>query len=214
MGSGRSLAPAVGEDATESGLAGQPVFTEVFDQRSQLAVLQRRDEGLFQYFSSQLVAEPDGTWVTRSATFDLAPGASIEAVSFAEARIVSVTVDGESRGDVEVGGGWTPLGIELAETARRVTLSTAECSVPLFLGVGNDSRCLSFKVRGAELRRVVQQGRWAVVRSRLLYQAGQVTLLGQGADIRHRRNGNVRHANNSNSLQNKKLRKPIGLHLI
>ena len=156
LGSGRSLAPAIGDgdgDGAGGEVGERQIFAEVFDQRSQLAVLHRRDGSLFQYLVSRLVAEPDGTWVTRSATFDLAPGEAIEAVSFAETREVEVTVDGEPWGAVEVDGGWTAIAVEPATTPRRLTLTTTECSVPLYLGMGNDSRCLSFKVRGSELRR-------------------------------------------------------------
>ena len=161
LGSGRSLAPVIG-DGGDGGdgevgavgeLAEREMFAEVFDQRSQLAVIHRRGGALFQSLASRLVAEPDGTWVTRSVTFDLAPGEAIEAVSFAETREVEVTVDGEPWGTVEVGDGWTSIAVEPAATYRRLKLATAECSVPLYLGMGNDSRCLSFKVRGTELRR-------------------------------------------------------------
>ena len=124
LGSGRSLAPAVGGEGAV--LAEGDVFAEVFDQKSQLSVIGRRGDGLFQYFISQLIAEPDGTWVTRSATFDVASGAPIEAVSFAEVRSVDVTVDDQPRGSVEVGGAWTPIELGAGCAPCRVTLATAE----------------------------------------------------------------------------------------
>ena len=103
-----------------------------------------------------LIPEPGGTWVAHRAVFDSdAPRLELELVSFHRPRDVAITVDGEPRAGVRVGTGWQKLTLELpGDGARhRVELATAGCDVPMWLDLGPDTRCLSLKIRGVELRR-------------------------------------------------------------
>ena len=80
----------------------------------------------------------------------------LEIQAFHEPRVVRVAADGVQAGEVEVATSWTPVAVDLAGSAgvHRVTLAIDECVSPSSLGVGDDSRCLSFQVRGLPLRRL------------------------------------------------------------
>ncbi len=152
--SGESLVPLMIGPAPAR--AGRIAYAEVFDQENQKTLIEASDDGLTQYLTSLVIGEPDGTWVTRRAAFDTdEPRLELELVSFHEPREVSVDVDGEPLTTLTVGTGWQPVSLELpaGEGRRRVVLTTAGCSVPMWLGLGADTRCLSFKLKGAELRR-------------------------------------------------------------
>jgi hypothetical protein len=57
---------------------------------------------------------------------------------------------------VKVGTGWQPVELDLPvspASVRLVTLESDGCDSPLQLGVGADSRCLAFQIRGIAPRR-------------------------------------------------------------
>lgn len=76
-------------------------------------------------------------------------------MSFHRPREVEVRVDGEPRPAIQVGTDWRSVTLELPDDGarHRVELATEGCDVPMWLGLGADTRCLSLKIRGVELRR-------------------------------------------------------------
>ncbi len=152
--SGASLVPL---------LRGEPdpaprshAYAEVFDQENQKTLIEATDAGPLQYLTALVLGEPGGTWATRRAALDTeAERLELQVVSFHAPRELTVEVDGETMTTVTVGTGWQPLALDLAAGPgrRRVVLSTAGCGVPMWLGLGGDTRCLSFKLQGAEIRR-------------------------------------------------------------
>ncbi len=152
--SGESLVPLMAGKAPAR--PRRTAYAEVFDQENQKTLIERGEDGFVQYVTSLVIGEPDGTWATRRAVLDTAePRLDLRLVSFHEPREVSIAVDGGPVSTVAVGTGWLPVSLELpgGEGRRRVVLSTPGCSVPMWLGLGSDTRCLSFKLRGAEIRR-------------------------------------------------------------
>jgi hypothetical protein len=154
--SGRSLVPQLrGGRAEGAAEAPARAYAEVFDQENQKTLIEVTPEGPLQYLTSLVVSEPDGTWVTRSAVLDTTePALELRLVSFNEPRQLSIEIDGRPLESLTVGTGWQTVPIALSEGGRhRLSLDTEECGVPLWLGLGSDTRCLSFKLQGAELRR-------------------------------------------------------------
>ena len=153
--SGVSLVPLLeGREETATRTAA---YAEIFDQENQKTLIQATDSGLVQYLTALVVGEPGGTWATRRAVLDSdAERLDLELVSFQQPREVSIVVDGEPLTTLTVGTGWQPVAVPLPPPAgdrHRVVLATADCEVPMWLGLGADTRCLSFKLQGAELRR-------------------------------------------------------------
>jgi hypothetical protein len=151
--SGRSLVPLMKGDAA---LPPVQVHAEMVDQERQRTLVHEEEGTIVQYVSAEPISEPGGTWITRSVTFDTHEDRlEVELVSFNESRTVRVSVDGADVDSLELGPEWTPavLSFPAAPGKRSVRLSSESCSVPLWLGLGSDSRCLSFKIRGVSLRR-------------------------------------------------------------
>jgi arylsulfatase A-like enzyme len=151
--SGRSLVPLMRGDLA---LPPVQVHAEMVDQERQRTLLHREEGAIFQYVAAEPISEPGGTWITRSVTFDTGEDRlEVELVSFNESRTVQVSVDGTAVDSLELRPEWTPAVLHLpaAPGKRAVRLSTESCSVPLWLGLGNDTRCLSFKIRGVSLLR-------------------------------------------------------------
>ncbi len=152
--SGESLVPLLEGKAESS--PRRTAYAEVFDQENQKTLIEASADGFVQYLTSLVVGEPDGTWATRTAVLETdRPSLELRLVSFERAREISVEVDGAPPSTVSVGTDWQPLNLDLAggEGPKRVVLSTPECGVPMWLGLGGDTRCLSFKLQGAEIRR-------------------------------------------------------------
>ena len=102
------------------------------------------------------LAEADGIWVTRQASFDVAgEEVRFEAVSFQRPRRVLVEVNGKPREPLSLSTSWRRLKVELPAGGgrHRLKLKTEDCESPRSLGRGEDNRCLSFKVRGLSLER-------------------------------------------------------------
>lgn len=152
--SGRSLMPFLTDPRSE--LAPEPAFGEMVDLEQQQALFAHEDGKLFQYVVAERLSEPDGTWVAKEAVFDTdAAVVDLELVSFGEPREITLEIDGKTSDSFIVGTDWAPRQLDLGKAGshHRVRLSTNGCDVPLWLGWGEDSRCLSFKVRGISLRR-------------------------------------------------------------
>ncbi len=152
--SGRSLAPQL--RAPERALSGE-AYAEVkvlrFDGQALLAV---RDGKLLLANLASAVMESDGHWVSKETHFDaLPPALEFRAVAFHQPREIQVTVDGRPFATLLLGTDWRGYRLELPRGARkhRVSLTTPGCETPLELGLGNDGRCLSFKLYGPPLER-------------------------------------------------------------
>ncbi len=131
-------------------------YAEVFDQENQKTLIEAAEGSLTQYVTALVLGESGGTWATRRAVIDTRePRLDLQVVSFHRPREIAIELDGEAWQTRTVGTGWQPLVIDLPPGSgrRRIVLSTLECEVPMWLGLGADTRCLSFKVQGAELRR-------------------------------------------------------------
>ena len=140
-----------------SAATGQTYGEVVAGELQQTLVVNDEQGDTYQLVASSLPAETDGTWVARRAAFDVpADRLSVEAVSFAEPRVLEVRVDGEPRPSILLDTDWQPVVLELsAPPARhRVVLTAPSCASPLSLEISSDSRCLAFKVRGLPLRRL------------------------------------------------------------
>jgi arylsulfatase A-like enzyme len=128
---------------------------EVRDQWTQSTLLVAEDGAMQQVVTSRVLpdAEREGAWFAHRAELDTDRSRlSLRLVSFHRPRTLSVSVGGETVARVEIGTRWQPLEVELPGSGvRRVELAADGCDVPVWVGQGADSRCLSIKVDGAEL---------------------------------------------------------------
>ncbi len=152
--SGQSLKPYL--RAPERALSGE-AYAELkvlrFDARS---VLAERNGKLMQATFAAAVMESDGHWVSKATHFDaLPPALEFRAVAFHQPREVQAVVDGKPTAKLLLETDWKGFRLELPGSARkhRVSLTTPGCETPLAVGVGNDGRCLSFKLHGPPLER-------------------------------------------------------------
>ncbi len=166
--SGESLVPWL-RASTAPRHSSREAWAEVSDQETAQTLIVQGDDRLYQVLRASRVGEAGGTWMSRSVRFD-AEGKQLQTrmVSFARPRRVSWTVDGRERGSFEVGEAWSEVQLDLGGPGRhRVELSTDSCDVPMQLGRGNDSRCLSLKIAGVELARAelfdLTEDRWQAV---------------------------------------------------
>lgn len=152
--SGKSLKPLL--RSPERALSGE-AYAEVkvlrFDGQ---ALFAERDGKLLQATLASAVMESDGHWVSKETCFDaLPPTLEFRAVAFHQPREIQVSVDGKPAAVLNFETDWKNYRLELPGGARKhlVSLTTAGCDTPLDLGVGNDGRCLSFKLNGPPLER-------------------------------------------------------------
>ena len=151
--SGESLLPIVRGEKIESGDA----YAEIVYPVAFRTLFRYENGELWQLIVTSPVGEADGTWISRSVSFDTnEPRIEFEAVAFHQPRILKIHVDGDARSARRLPTGWTPITVDLGEAPgrRRVTLSTEGCASEVKLGIGEDPRCHSFKVRGIDLRRL------------------------------------------------------------
>lgn len=152
--SGRSLRPLL--ERPERAVAGE-AYAEVKIQNFQArTLLAARDGALWQALHAEAVGEADGFWASKEASFDAGPpGIEFRAVSFHRPREIRVSIDGEPADVWSFGTDWKSWKVELSgrPAKRRIRLATAGCDSPLALGLGNDGRCLSFKLHGASFER-------------------------------------------------------------
>ena len=161
--SGESLVPLFSGPTDRDGTA----YAEVLDQQEMRTLFVQEGGGFHQVVTSSRIAEPGGTWFAWSIRFD-AEGEElpVRLVSFAKPREVRVTIDGAESAPVPIGEGWQEVVLDLGGPGRHtVELSTDGCDVPMWLGRGDDTRCLSLKVDGAPLARAelfdLGADRWA-----------------------------------------------------
>ncbi len=150
---GRSLVPLL----EGAGLPASAAYAEVLESYLQESLIERRDEEVLQLVETTYRGEPDGTWITRRAEIDWSqPVLELSLASFHRPRTLEVTIDGKPLTTLEVGTSWSRRTIELpagGSLPHRLVLSTPGCDSPKAVGFSEDTRCLSIKVRGVELRR-------------------------------------------------------------
>lgn len=145
---GRSLVPhlAGAAEAAES-----EAYAEAFMSEDR-TILHRGPRGFFQLVRHQPnMAAENGFWVGDELTFEsLEPRVEFEAVSYYEPRSLTVEVAGDRVGVFEIGTGWTEVAFDVpaADAKPAVRFTTSSCDSPAELGLGADSRCLAFKMRG------------------------------------------------------------------
>jgi arylsulfatase len=132
-------------------------YAEVVESYLQESLIERREAGMLQIVETGFRGERGGTWITRRAEIDWSePLLEVSLASFYRPRRLVVTVDGEPLTTLEVPTSWPRRTLELpagGPLPHRVGLSTDGCDSPKELGMSDDARCLSIKVRGVELRR-------------------------------------------------------------
>ena len=117
-------------------------------------VLQTQDgDRTWMLVETEYLADPDGTWLPLDHAFDVDAPATLEVLAFNGPKDVTVTVDDQDHDRVEVPGAWTQIAI-VGEGRRRIRLLSTGCTSPRLLGVGDDPRCLSLKLRGEAVRRL------------------------------------------------------------
>ncbi len=152
--SGASLKPLL--QKPERAISGE-AYAEVkvlrFDGQ---ALFAERDGKLMQANLASAVMESDGHWVSKETHFDaLPPALEFRAVAFHQPREIQASVDGKPTTRLRFETDWKGFRLDLPGGARKhlVSLTTPGCDTPLALGVGNDGRCLSFKIYGPPLER-------------------------------------------------------------
>ena len=151
---GRSLRGDL--ERPDAALAGE-AYAEVKIQNFQARTLLLADgKALWQALHAEAAGESDGFWASKEARFDASPpGVEFRAVAFHRPREIEVTIDGTPHERWTFETDWKTFRVELPGRGvkRRIGLGTAECESPLALGLGNDGRCLSFKLHGAAFER-------------------------------------------------------------
>jgi arylsulfatase A-like enzyme len=149
---GESLAPClVAADAC----AGRSAYAEVSDEERNRTLLVEEDGRLYQFHLVVYDSDPEGTWISRRATFDVhGPELAFESRSFHRPRTLRLLVGDEEIRRVEVGTDWGRHAVALPPAGRvRVTAEADGCDVPARVGEGDDSRCLSVILKGPLLTR-------------------------------------------------------------
>jgi arylsulfatase A-like enzyme len=132
-------------------------YAEVLESYLQESLIERRETEMLQMVETTYRGERGGTWITKRVEIDWSePVLELSLASFHRPRELAVTVDGELLTTLEVGTSWSRRTIELpagGPLPHRVELATPGCDSPQALGLSDDARCLSIKVRELELRR-------------------------------------------------------------
>ena len=150
---GRSLVGLIAGDRQRRTSA----YAEVLESYRQESLVERRAGALAQLVETRYREEGGGVWIARRVELDWAePLLELSLASFLRPRQLAVAVDGEPLTALEVGTSWSRRTVELPAAGpppHRVALSSPGCDSPRAVGLGEDARCLSIKVRGVELRR-------------------------------------------------------------
>jgi arylsulfatase A-like enzyme len=145
--SGRSLVPLL---RGEPGTGEREAYAEAFLTRDR--ALYRQSEGrLVQYVRREARNEENGVWVTRSTSLEtFAPTLEFWALSYHEPRPLRIRVDGAPlrTETLDTAGRSFRLALPPGRGKHRVHLSTPGCASPARLGESDDTRCLSFLLRG------------------------------------------------------------------
>ena len=147
---GHSLVPLLAGGERDPSWA----YAEIAAGRHQRTLLRRSHGTTHQLVSTAVASERDGTWVTRAAGLELATGDELSAVAYHRPRALRLRLDGEELAPITLGTHWTPLELVLppGRARYRLDLEADSCDSPRALGRSSDARCLSFKLRGAEVR--------------------------------------------------------------
>ena len=130
-------------------------YAEALGADRQRTLITATSDGLHQLIETETVAESDGVWIARSASFDTAESQlELSAASFHRPRTLRVET-AATRQDLPIDTDWAPFTLELPATGveRRVTLTASGCDSPRRVGLADDPRCLGIKLRGLVLRR-------------------------------------------------------------
>jgi len=146
--SGRSLLPfAEGRPCP----ARQEAFATAAESGT-FSIHERGVDGYWQY----VISEPPDTWIVRHGQLQAAPPQiAFKAIAFEEERQVRLRLDGRDHSSFRV----TPTGLEVrvplpAGTPRHtIDLEADGCVSPAEAGLGEDPRCLSFRLEGVSLQR-------------------------------------------------------------
>ncbi len=150
---GRTLAPCLREPAT---CGDAEAYAEVADEERNRTLIVREGGDLFQFHLVVYDADPEGTWISRGAVFDVAGEAlGFRGRSFHRPRAVRITADGAAPVELSLGVEWADYSVPLpgGRERHRLTLEADGCDVPAEVGEGDDERCLSLIVQGPTLTR-------------------------------------------------------------
>ena len=150
---GRSLVPYF--ESPETVLATE-AYAEVAASQTQKSLLTTRSGDTLQLVLSELLEEPDGSWVPRSVDFDTdEERLDLRMISFKRPRQLHISLNGQPLREIEVPNRWRPFQIDLKRRpgGNRVTFATPECEWTEQRADGEPRRCLAIKVRGVNLRR-------------------------------------------------------------
>jgi len=149
---GESLAPCL---VAPEICAGRPAYAEVSDEERNRTLLVEEDGRLYQFHLVVYDGDPEGTWISRRATFDVhGPELTFESRSFHRPRALRFLVGDEEIGRAEVGTDWGRYAVALPSVGRvRVTVEADGCDTPARVGEGDDHRCLSVILKGLLLTR-------------------------------------------------------------
>jgi len=145
--SGESLLHLLRGGSTDSSWA----YSESLGRTSQRSLFSTESGVTHQVVITSLAAEPDGIWVTKAAGFETtSPTLAFSIASFNQPRLVRLALEDEEFERIEAGARWSRISLDLpGERSRyRLDLSTEGCNSPRLLGLSDDPRCLSFKLRG------------------------------------------------------------------
>jgi hypothetical protein len=150
---GTSLVPCLRDPAS---CPDAEAYAEVFDEERNRTLIVREGGDLYQFHLVVYDSDPDGTWISRRAVFDLG-GEELDFLgrSFYRPRAVRVSVDERPLTELEVGVEWAYFQVPLpaGEDRHRLTLEADGCDVPARVGEGDDERCLSLLMQGPTLTR-------------------------------------------------------------
>ncbi|MEM7353117.1 MAG: sulfatase-like hydrolase/transferase, partial [Acidobacteriota bacterium] len=156
--SGKSLVP-LAEGAVE---APRQAFAETWDGQSR-GLIRQTEGGLHQLVWSTPPSKGEWAWITQRGEmiFDTFGQEWVaEAASFHVPRQVEILVDGKPVDDPGfdpmVSPDGTTLRLQLPQDDRkkRVTVRATSCEVPAELGLSEDPRCLSIRLRVSDLWRI------------------------------------------------------------
>lgn len=121
------------------------------------AIYRIQESELYQAIEHSETAQTGGEWVVdQMALESVAHKLQFEAMSFHRNRTVEVYSSGRKVAEFQVTPEWTRVDVDLPaeEGKHEVVLRSDTCDRPIDLGVNDDQRCLSFRVRGLSRTRL------------------------------------------------------------
>jgi arylsulfatase A-like enzyme len=144
--SGRSLVPLL-EGRADEGV--EDAYAEAFTTKDR-AYYRQTKEGLFQFLRHESRTTEDHLWVSRSTSFDtFGPSLAFGVQSYHRPRLLQISVDGRQvrTEQMDTAERWLRVDLPAKGGKRRIELA-ASCDVPARLGESEDTRCLSFLLKG------------------------------------------------------------------